>query len=141
MRELIRDFSLLEELGEEGREVLADHLEDRPLEHGCALFRSGQEASELFLVAQGGVRLERDGEDIGSLKEGDVLGGASLVAIGKRECDAFAEGLARVFVLPLEGYLRLRMERPDVALALQEALLRTLSGDVRAFLPEYSGGS
>ena len=51
-------FELLQELSEEQREALGDALSESTLEPDQALFHCRDEASELHLICEGGVRLE-----------------------------------------------------------------------------------
>ena len=136
MKDLLAKVELLKALGADAREQLSDHLEERRLEEGRALFRLHDEAEELYLVAEGQLRLERSGEPVGTLGPGDVVGAASLVVIGRRECSAIAQTPVRLLTLTRESYSRLRLEQPQVALVLQEEILRDLANVVRASLPE-----
>lgn len=137
MKDLLAKVELLKDLGGDAREQLAEHFEERRLDQGRALFRMHDEAEELYLVAEGQLRLELSGEPVGTLGPGDVVGAASLVVIGRRECSAIAQTPVRVFTLTRESYLRLRLEQPQVALVLQEGILRELAHVVRASLPEF----
>ena len=136
MKDLLAKVELLKDLGEDARDQLAEHFEERRLDEGRALFRAYDEAEELYLLAEGQLRLELSGEPLGTLGPGDVMGAASLVLIGRRECAAIAQTPLRVLTLTRESYLRLRLEAPQVALVLQEGILRDLANVVRASLPE-----
>ena len=132
--EMLSKAAMLDELGEAGREVLAEFLEKRSYADGFLLFQQKQEASELLVVSQGSVGLRKGGEVIASLGVGECLGGVSLVAIGTRECEAFADGEVEVLALTRESYLRLRADYPGVALDLFEGILRHLSSALRDIL-------
>jgi CRP-like cAMP-binding protein len=140
MTDRLGAFAVLEELGASERGVLGEHLVERETADEGTLFVAGEEASELLFVLEGRVRLERDGESLGTLGPGELIGGVSLVAIGLRECAAVAEGCVRVLALSREGYLRLRASHPAVALALQEAVLRSFASTVRASIAEAVRG-
>lgn len=124
----------LRDLGREERIALGEFLEERELSDGDVLYRTGEEATDLILVADGALRLERSGQALGSASCGELLGGVALVAIGHRECDAVADGEASVLVLSREAYLRLRGDFPTVALALHEGVLRELAATLRGAL-------
>lgn len=138
MNETLSKLPMLEELGEAGREALAEFLEERSYADGFLLFQQNQEASELLMVSEGSVGLRKGGEVIASLGAGDCLGGVSLVVIGTRECEAFADGEVEVLVLTRESYLRLRVDYPGVALDLLEGILRHVSSALRDILGELS---
>lgn len=134
MNELLAKIELLKDLGEDLREQLAEHFEERRIDEGRSVFRAHDEAEEMYVVAEGQVRLEHDGVAVGMLGPGDVLGAASLVVIGRRECSALAQTPVRLLELSRESYLRLRLDLPRAALALQEGIVRNLSDTVRASL-------
>ncbi|MEE8314429.1 MAG: cyclic nucleotide-binding domain-containing protein [Myxococcota bacterium] len=124
-------FELLEELSEEQREALGDALSESTLEPDQALFHCRDEASELHLICEGGVRLELNGRELGELHAGESLGAASLAIVGNRQCDAYAIGKTRLFTLTRTAYLCLCSDTPSVALALQEGVLRAFAGFLR----------
>ncbi len=138
MNETLSKAPMLEELGEAGREVLSEFLEARSYADGFLLFQQNQEASELLVVSQGNVGLRKGGELIASLGAGDCLGGVSLVVIGTRECEAFADGEVEVLALTRESYLRMRVDYPGVALDLLEGILRHVSLALRDVLGALS---
>jgi CRP/FNR family transcriptional regulator len=127
-------FALLEEIGEQERLELARYLVERELAAGAELFREGDEADEMLLLSSGRVRLEHDGQPLGAVGRGEVLGALAIIAVGARECDALVEEPTRVLALSRTSYQRLRSECPSAALRLQEAILRTLAGSVRQLL-------
>ena len=136
LKTVLEQARVLRDLGHEELIALGESLELRRLSDGETVFRTGDEATELLLVAEGALRLERAGTPLGSLASGEMLGGASLVAIGHRECDAIAEGEARLLALSRESYLRMRGDFPTVALALQEGVLRELAQVLRGALEQ-----
>jgi CRP-like cAMP-binding protein len=127
-------FALLEDLGAGDRGCLGGYLEYRRFSRGQHVFSTGEEAAELFLVAEGRVRIEAAGRPYGALGAGEVFGALSLVAIGSRQCEAIADDDVTLLALSREAYLRLRSEAPAVALAVQESILRRFSASVRAVL-------
>jgi CRP-like cAMP-binding protein len=134
-------FPLLDDLGANQRDLLREYLEARGLRAGQALFRTGEESGELFLIARGRVRIEAGGRAYGALGNGETLGALSLVAIGSRQCDAIAEDDALLLSLSREAYLRMRLEVPGIALAIQESILRRFTGAVRAVLDGVRNGT
>lgn len=138
MNETLSKAPMLDELGEAGRELLEEFLEERSYADGFLLFQQNEEASELLVVSRGRVGLRKGGEVIASLGAGDCLGGVSLVVIGTRECEAFADGEVEVLVLTRQSYLRLRADCPGVALDLLEGIVRHVSLALRDALGELS---
>ena len=82
-------FALLEELTAEERDQLHDFLEVRSYQDGGLLFYEREEAAELILIVEGGVRLECGGDLLGKTGEGAALGGAPdrfLIRPASRSC-------------------------------------------------------
>ncbi|MEE9281509.1 MAG: cyclic nucleotide-binding domain-containing protein [Myxococcota bacterium] len=125
-------FELLQELSEAQHDALAELLEERQLAAGDFVFRCGEEAAELFLIADGSIRLEIKRRELGVLRAGESIGAVSLAVVGNRQCDAVALESTSLLALNREGYLRLRADAPAVALALQEGILRSFAGFLRS---------
>jgi CRP-like cAMP-binding protein len=128
------DFALLERLSENDLETLRGYLEERHFDADAELFTAGEESSELYLVIEGRVRLEREGMLLAELGKGEALGGLGLTRVGKRESAARACEPVRVLALDRVAYHRLRIYAPATALALAEALLREVANAVRETL-------
>jgi CRP-like cAMP-binding protein len=124
----------LAELSGAQLERLRAFLEERSLADGAPVFLSDEESRELIWIAEGSVRLARGGRDEGVVEAGSLLGALSLSVVGTRACEARAQGPARVYALGRESYLRMRSDDPELALLLQEAILRELAQDLRAVL-------
>ena len=136
MIETLGAFPLLEELPEAELQTLERYLEERSIEAEARLFVPGDDSEALHLVIEGRIRLERAGRTVGSLGKGEVLGGLGLAVVGSRECSAIAAEASRVLSLDRASYHRLRVDAPDIALSLQEALIRDFAGAVRETLDE-----
>jgi CRP-like cAMP-binding protein len=128
----LKRFAFLSELTDSDREAVAELLEPIELAAGRQLFREGQEAEGLILIDRGELRLEsqRTGE-LGSSGEGTVIGGLSLLAVGRREVTAIAVGPTRVLQLSRAAFLRLAEDSPRTALRLVQAIVAEFAGAVR----------
>jgi CRP-like cAMP-binding protein len=134
VNELLGRFQLLTELIEADRRNLAEFLTERELDPGSTLFRASEEAEELYFVARGSLAIKSDGQMVGELGAGEVIGALCLVHAGLRECDAVALEATQLLCLSRESYLRLRSDYPALALKLEEAILRSFSSLVRNIL-------
>lgn len=131
----LKRFALLGELSEEERDVVADELEAMSIAEGEVLFEEGEESHGLVLVVEGRFRLEsRRTGSLGAAHPGQVLGAASLVAIGTREATAVAETASRVLLLRRSSFRRLVEDAPRAACRLAEAVATDLAALVRAGL-------
>ena len=139
MSQRLKTFELLRDFAAGDLELLDDLLEERDFDDESMIFCREEEAEELFLILEGGVRIELDGQTLGTLPAGEALGAAGLLVIGKRQCDAVAQGPTRILSLGRQGYHRLRLDSPSAALVLTEGILRSLGGLARAALAERHG--
>jgi len=124
----LKRFSILAELSDDDREAIAHVLEPQRFRRGRSIYRETAEADGLLLVVSGEVRLssERCG-DLGTLAEGGVLGGASLLTPGQREATVKAEVDCEVWLLPRASYRRLVEDFPRTACRLTEAIAADLA--------------
>ena len=73
MSDRLAAFDVLRDLSADERAQLEACLEERKLDPGDVLFRSADESADMHFVAEGEVRLELDGQDVGKLGAGDVI--------------------------------------------------------------------
>jgi hypothetical protein len=78
-------------------------LERRTLEAGEALVEQGQEGRDLFLILDGVVDVEVDGEEVAELGPGTLIGEMALLEGGKRQASVYATTPVRVVVVPPEA--------------------------------------
>jgi CRP-like cAMP-binding protein len=125
-------FALLREFGADERSALEAELETIELRDGDVLFREGEEAAGLVLLASGRLRTEsaRAGA-LGEAGPGAAFGALSLVCVGRREVTATADGAGRVLVLRRSSFRRLAEDAPRAACRLAEAIAADLAGLVR----------
>lgn len=121
-------------LGCDGRAMaaisqLADEVD---LRDGTVLARQGDLGHEFFLILEGHVRIERDGQLLTTLGPGDFLGEIALLQEGRRTATATAQGPVRVAVLTHQGFDSLLEAQPAISRSLLQALaarLRDLEPD------------
>ncbi len=75
-------------------------LERRSLDPGEALVEQGDEGRELFLILDGIVDVEVDGEEVAEIGPGALLGERALLEGGKRTASVYATTPVRVAVVP-----------------------------------------
>lgn len=131
----LKSFSVLAELAGEELEMLEDLLEPRSLRKGQQLFREGEEADGLWLLAEGQLRLSssRVG-DLGKLKAGACIGALSLVVVGPREITAVAAKGCDLQQLSRPAFRRLLEDSPRAASRVLEAALAEIAGATRRSL-------
>ena len=135
----LKRFPQFAELSESDREALFDLLEPQTFRKGRSVYRETAEADGLVLIASGEVRLSsRRRADLGTLGEGTILGGASLLTMGQREATAKAECDCEVLLLPRAAYRRLVDDYPRTACRLTEAIAADLAALLRDALDPLS---
>jgi CRP-like cAMP-binding protein len=131
----LKAFTLFDELTEEEREAVFEELEPIDLSPDEVLFTEGDESHGLILVVEGGLRLDsKRAGPLGVVERGNAVGAVSLVAIGRREATATADGRSRVLLLRRSAFRRLVEDSPRAACRLAEAVACDLAGLVRAGL-------
>jgi len=75
-------------------------LERRTLEQGDALVKEGEEGGELFLLLDGVVDIEVNGDPVAEIGPGALLGERALLEGGKRTATIWAKTPVRVAVVP-----------------------------------------
>ena len=78
-------------------------LDRRELDQGEALVKQGDEGRELFLLLDGLIDVEVDGDDVAEIGPGALLGERALLEGGKRTATLWATTPVRVVVIPPEA--------------------------------------
>ena len=78
-------------------------LQRRSLDAGETLVEQGDEGRELFLILDGIVDVEVDGEEVAELGPGTLLGEMALLEGGKRTASVYATTQVRAVVIPPES--------------------------------------
>src|SRR5215210_5767351 len=85
-------------------------LERRTFDAGEELIKQGDEGRELFLILDGIVDVEVDGEEVAELGPGAVLGEMALLEGGERQASVFATTPVRVVVVRADAVSEAALE-------------------------------
>lgn len=85
-------------------------LERRTLDAGEPLVEQGQDGGELFLILDGVVDVEVDGEEVAEIGPGALIGERALLEGGRRTASVFATTPVRVVVVPPEAVSQSALE-------------------------------
>jgi CRP-like cAMP-binding protein len=133
----LKRFACFADLSEEEREAFAEAVQEVDLEAGEEIFRRGEDADGMLLVASGRLRVAREQGGLeGTVGPGAVLGAVSLVAPGPREADVFADVASRVLWLPRSAYRRVAEDAPHAACRFVEHVLADFTCLVRPGLAQ-----
>ena len=128
---------LQQQLGAEARVAdLIPYLERRSFDDGQVIYRQGAVSDAIDLVASGRLGVDvsvgaAQARRVRRITTQTVVGEMGFFGHAARSATITAEGPATVLTLTRASFERLRRERPDVASAFYEFLLRTLSDRIR----------
>jgi len=108
------------------------YLARRSVVGGQVLYREGEAADDIDLVAEGSLVVEirtpaGPALRVRSITTHTVVGEMGFFRSGVRSATILTEGPATLFTLSRASFARLRQERPELASAFYEFLLRTLA--------------
>jgi SulP family sulfate permease len=107
-------------------------LDRRQFDAATVLYRQGEPADEIDLVAAGRLAVDVVGADgrarrVRTLTTRTVVGEMGFISRAPRSATVVSDGPATVYTLSRDSFERLRRERPEVAAAFDDFLLRTLA--------------
>jgi flavin reductase (DIM6/NTAB) family NADH-FMN oxidoreductase RutF len=119
---LVRDPRVFAALPQELFEPILALGEERTYEDGDTIMRRGEPGTELMLVVEGSVRVERPGRTL-VLGEGDLVGEIEVLdPVGSRIADITAIGTVRCIVVTREALVSALVADPRAAVGLIEVL-------------------
>jgi len=122
--ELLQRVPLFAGMASDTLEALGAIVEEREVPAGTALTHEGRHEGYFFVIVSGSVRIERGGETINTLRDGDFLGEIALLDGGPRTATAIAETPCRLLVLTYQRFRQLLDTAPEVRTAILEEVGR-----------------
>src|SRR5438876_973631 len=130
--ELLRRVPLFAALEPEVLEAIGAIAEERQVREGTQLTHEGRHEGYFFVIVSGTVRIERGGQTLNTLRDGDFLGEISLLDGGPRTATATAESACDLLVMTFSRFRQLLDSAPEVRSAILEAVgqrLRSMDAD------------
>jgi CRP-like cAMP-binding protein len=124
--DLLRRVPLFAGLGAKELAAIGAITEERDIEAGTALTHEGRHEGYFFVIVSGTVRIERDGQTLNTLRDGDFLGEISLLDGGPRTATAIAESPCQLLVMTYPRFQQLLDTAPEVRTAVLEEVGRRL---------------
>jgi len=111
------------------RERILKFAKHRTYAAGDTVVREGDPALNLFLVANGHARVEREGAgQVGRLQPGDFFGELGLIEEHGRTATVIAEDELTCYLLPAWEFRSLLKEHPEMAVPMLHAVIARLHG-------------
>ncbi|MEP6640213.1 MAG: cyclic nucleotide-binding domain-containing protein [Chloroflexota bacterium] len=120
--ELLRHVPLFAGCGKDSLRLIERLADEVDVPDGYVLMRQGDGAQEFFLIVDGRVRIEQNGQRIASLGPGEFLGEIGLIDEGQRTASAVTEGPAKLLVITHQGFHSLLDLSPAIHLEVMKAL-------------------
>jgi Fe-S-cluster-containing dehydrogenase component len=139
-RDMLGTLAFTRDLSPEDIDALLDAVAYRKLERGQSVYRQGDPATEVWLVADGMIQIQtEDGERIhvrAYLTRGDFFGDVEVQERAPRAATAVASGPSLLLSIPARAFRELVEERPELA-----PRLRRLAADQSAAQQAIVGGA
>ena len=121
---ILENVDLFENLGPDDLAAIAHIAEEKEYEEGAVIYTQGQPGDNMFVIVQGEVLLERDGQPILRLGTGETIGQVSLLDRGTRPVTAkvASGGGAHFLVLERKPFMDLVADRLGMMNALFDLL-------------------
>jgi CRP/FNR family cyclic AMP-dependent transcriptional regulator len=126
--ELLRRVPLFSEMGEQELEEIARITEEMDAPAGKALTHEGRHEGYFFIIVSGSVRIERAGQTINTIHDGDFLGEIALLDGGPRTATATTETPCQLIVMTHQRFEQLLDRSPSIRAAVLEEVGRRLRG-------------
>ena len=127
---LLHAVPLFETLSPDDLTQIANIAREQWYADGSSICREGEEGREMYVLAQGQVRVTKqtsEGEKyLATRYPGDFLGEMSIVQAAPRMSNVLAEGEVRALVIGAEAFNTILHDRPDVALAMLRSVMQRL---------------
>lgn len=133
--ELLRRVPLFTQCRDEPLDLIGRLADEVDVADGYTLMRQGDLGHEFFLIVEGRVRIERDGQTINTLGPGDFLGEIALLEESRRTATAVTEGPAKLLVITHQGFNSLL----DASSSIRTAIIQSLAARLRRLEPDAPG--
>jgi CRP/FNR family cyclic AMP-dependent transcriptional regulator len=120
--DLLRRIPLFTDFGRRDLERLSQLADEVEVPAERRLMAEGDRGAEMFVIASGRVRVEREGRRINSLGPGDFFGEIALLDGGPRTATVTADERTRLLVLTRREFHTMMEEFPEVAAEVLNAL-------------------
>jgi CRP-like cAMP-binding protein len=113
--ERLRRLPLFGELDYHDLSTVARHVGETEAAAGDVLFEQGAIPYELFVIEEGTAEITRDGERVGTIGPGDVVGEMGLMRLQRRTATVRVTAPMRAVTVSADDLQVIEQEMPEVA--------------------------
>ena len=119
---MLASIPLFSKCGGKELEQIAQLMDEADVPAGRVLMQQGHHGDEMYVIASGNVRIERDGRLIRERGSGDTVGEMALLSEGPRTATVTATEPTHLFVLGHREFHTLMDDHPSVGLQILQGL-------------------
>jgi len=123
---LLLNVPMFAGLSPEAMGPVAAAVVERRFEDGAVIFEEGEEGEELFVIAEGRVRVVREGQVLATLGPRECLGEMAVIDGGARSASAVAWGSVTLLAMARDRFEGLLALHPGLARGVLAVLARRL---------------
>jgi CRP/FNR family cyclic AMP-dependent transcriptional regulator len=127
--ELLRGVPLFAGCSKSELQRIASLADELDLGEGATLIREGERGREFIVVAEGSVRVTRNGKTLRDLGSGDFIGEIALVADVPRTATVTATSPVRLLVVTDRAFRSVLEQMPSIATKVLQSLGERLHAD------------
>jgi CRP-like cAMP-binding protein len=124
----LQQVPLFSEVPEESLKKIAPFTTVDEFAEGVTVMQEGGFSNDFYVITEGSARVERDGELVAEVGQGDVIGEGGLLEKSQRSATVTATSTMRVIKIEHWELSRMRKSMPEVVDQLQEQVSQR-SGD------------
>jgi CRP-like cAMP-binding protein len=113
--ERLRRLPLFGELDHHDLSTIAHHVEEIEVPPGQVLFEQGSIPYEMFVIEEGTADVTRDGEAVGRIGPGDVVGEIALLRFQRRMATVRVTSPLRALTVSADDLQVIEEEMPEIA--------------------------
>lgn len=120
--ERLRRLPLFGELDHHDLSTIARHVGETQAATGDVLFEQGSIPYELFVIEEGTAEITKDGQRLGTIGPGDVVGEMGLLRLQRRTATVRVTSPMRAVTVSAEDLQVIEEEMPEIAGSLRSIM-------------------
>jgi CRP-like cAMP-binding protein len=113
--ERLRRLPLFGELDHHDLSMIARHVGEMHAPEGQALFEQGSIPYEMFVIEEGTAEITKDGQTVGTIGPGDVVGEIGLLRFQRRMATVRVTSTIRAVTVGADDLQQIEEEMPEIA--------------------------